>query len=419
MPNTIAKIEACIPALRRYARALQRGQDPDDLVQETLVRALGTTGDRQPDGEVRPWLFAIMHNLSISDRRRASVRRHTTSMDLVDEGAMSIRSRQEDALHWQDFMRAFDSIPEDQRQVLLLVSIEDLSYAEVAQVLGIPLGTVMSRLSRGRERLRALTGAEGEVSRDPSPVGEDGLHAYVDNQLDAARRVEVERYLQAHPAVARRVQIDQVQRDQIRKAFSRFDDEAVPPHLRIAELRQTVPQAERRRLPWRAAAAVVLALFTGAAGGLWVGSRPTGPFIRLAAETAANYAVYSTDKRRPVELWAAQRDDLNRWVSNRLNRPVSAPDLAAMGYQFLGGRLVPTAQGAGAMFMYENGDGVRLVLLVRPMGVPRTSKIEQVRIGDMEGCAWADGEMGFGMVGAEPFKRLLEVSSQVRLQFQS
>jgi RNA polymerase sigma-70 factor (ECF subfamily) len=161
MPNTIASIEACIPALRRYARALLRGvDDPDDLVQETLLRALDNLRSRRRDTEVRPWLFAIMHNLFVSGRRSARVRRPGMSLDAVHEIALSTRSRQEDTLHWQDFMRAFEAIPEDQRQVLLLVAVEDLSYAEVAQVLAIPIGTVMSRLSRGRERLRAMTHTE-------------------------------------------------------------------------------------------------------------------------------------------------------------------------------------------------------------------------------------------------------------------
>jgi RNA polymerase sigma-70 factor (ECF subfamily) len=163
MPNSIASIEACIPALRRYARALVRGgQDPDDLVQETLLRALESIRSRRPDGEMRPWLFAIMHNFFISDRRKASARQHVISLNAAADRAAPSRSHQEDALHWQDCLRAFDTIPEDQREVLLLVSVEDFSYAEVAQVLAVPIGTVMSRLSRGRERLRALTGAEAQ-----------------------------------------------------------------------------------------------------------------------------------------------------------------------------------------------------------------------------------------------------------------
>jgi RNA polymerase sigma-70 factor (ECF subfamily) len=166
MPNTIAAIEACIPALRRYARALLRhNQDADDLVQETLLRAIEGLRSRRRDAEVRPWLFTIMHNQFVSHLRRAKVRREDAQREYPERQANApnaefARGRQEDGLHWQDFIRAFDAIPEDQRTVLLLVSVEDLSYAEVSQVLDIPIGTVMSRLARGRERLRALTAAD-------------------------------------------------------------------------------------------------------------------------------------------------------------------------------------------------------------------------------------------------------------------
>lgn len=256
------------------------------------------------------------------------------------------------------------------------------------------------------------------MSSESRPVGEDELHAYVDNQLDAWRRVEVERYLAAHPAVAQRVNADLQQRALLREAFMRDDDEPLAARLNLASLIEQ--RMVQRRFPWRAAAAVLLAVSlgaaAGAAGGMWFAGRPIGPFMTLAADTAASYAVYSADKRRPVELWAAQREDLNRWVSNRLNRPVAAPDLAAFDYQFLGGRLVPTARGPGALFMYENHQGGRLVLLVRRMALSRTTQIEQVDIGGMPGCAWSEGEMGYGMVGEEPYGRLLEVSGKVRSQ---
>jgi RNA polymerase sigma-70 factor (ECF subfamily) len=156
VPGTLASIEACIPALRRYAKALLRNsQDADDLVHDTLVRALDNLLARREHAEVRPWLFTIMHNLFVSQMRREKVRRRSASR--VDAAAVAVRERQEDALQWHDFARTFNTIPEDQRVVLLLVCIENFSYAEVARVLGIPLGTVMSRLARGRERLRVLT----------------------------------------------------------------------------------------------------------------------------------------------------------------------------------------------------------------------------------------------------------------------
>ena|ERR1700730_331188 len=158
MPGPLANIEACTPALRRYARVLLHGsQDADDLVHDTLLRALDKLSARHDDAEIRPWLFAIMHNLFVSQKRREKVRRQSTSPIDVEAIAIPVREHQEDALRWHDLVRAFNTIPEDQRVVLLLASIENFSYAEVARVLSIPIGTVMSRLARGRERLRSLT----------------------------------------------------------------------------------------------------------------------------------------------------------------------------------------------------------------------------------------------------------------------
>jgi RNA polymerase sigma factor (sigma-70 family) len=164
MAGELASIEACIPALRRYATVLVRSpQDADDLVHDTLVRALDKLHARHDDAEVRPWLFAIMHNLFVSQMRWAKVRHHSSSPIDVEATAVPVRERQEeDAPRWQDVMQAFNTLPQDQRVVLLLVSIETFSYAEVARVLGIPLGTVMSRLARGRECLRNLTQGDGD-----------------------------------------------------------------------------------------------------------------------------------------------------------------------------------------------------------------------------------------------------------------
>jgi RNA polymerase sigma-70 factor (ECF subfamily) len=158
MAGTLGSIETCIPALRRYASFLLRSQqDSDDLVHDTLVRALDKLNTKHIDSEVRPWLFSIMHNLFVSDIRKARVRRDGLAAEANEP---SVHGGQEDNLHWHDTMRALDSLPAEQRSVILLVSVEDLSYAEVAAVLGVPVGTVMSRLSRGRERLRELASGE-------------------------------------------------------------------------------------------------------------------------------------------------------------------------------------------------------------------------------------------------------------------
>jgi RNA polymerase sigma factor (sigma-70 family) len=161
MTSVIAEMEACIPALRRYASALLRDrQEVDDLVHDCLVRALDRLHTHREDAELRPWLFTIMHNLFISRIRRIRRRGTTEPIEAADLAALGQRASQEDPLHRQDLMRALAELPDDQRSVLLLVAVEDLPYAETARVLGVPIGTVMSRLSRAREKLRRSMGEE-------------------------------------------------------------------------------------------------------------------------------------------------------------------------------------------------------------------------------------------------------------------
>lgn len=163
MASVIASMEACIPALRRYARSLLRDrQEVDDLVHDCLARALDQLHTRRDDGDPRAWMFAIMHNLFVSRTRRSKIRGRTVSLEDVNQDKLAMRATQEGHMQAQDLLRALDGLSEEQRSVLLLVSVEDLTYAEVAQVLGIPIGTVMSRLSRARERLRQLTDGEAQ-----------------------------------------------------------------------------------------------------------------------------------------------------------------------------------------------------------------------------------------------------------------
>ncbi|MBX3675414.1 MAG: sigma-70 family RNA polymerase sigma factor [Rhodocyclaceae bacterium] len=148
-----ADIVAEIPRLRRYARALTGDATrADDLVQDTLERALGKWPLWRP-GNLRAWLFAIMHNLFVNQMRSPRV------VDYPGDGAipeMSTRATQTDVLELHDLARSLSLLNVDQREVLLLVGLEELSYEDTARILGVPIGTVMSRLSRGRERLRVL-----------------------------------------------------------------------------------------------------------------------------------------------------------------------------------------------------------------------------------------------------------------------
>ncbi len=152
----VSIIEPLIPALRRYARALLRDRSAaDDLVQDCLERAVGRWYQRKDDGNTRAWIFTILHNLAMTRLHRAL---HQPRVGAMDEEAVgvAIPASQEDHLHYQDILSALSRLPDEQRTLLLLIAAEDLSYAEAAKVLNIPIGTVMSRLSRARNRLHSL-----------------------------------------------------------------------------------------------------------------------------------------------------------------------------------------------------------------------------------------------------------------------
>jgi RNA polymerase sigma-70 factor (ECF subfamily) len=157
MLDQASLIEAHIPGLRRFACALLRGdrQGADDLVQDCLERAVSRWHLRRVEGDVRGWLYTILYNRFLSEKHRQGRRGVTDAQLEVAEAELpGVDGGQDWALEHRDLLRAFAALPEEQRSVLLLIGIEDLSYGEAASVLGVPIGTVMSRLSRGRERLR-------------------------------------------------------------------------------------------------------------------------------------------------------------------------------------------------------------------------------------------------------------------------
>ena len=150
-------LEAHIPGLRRYAYALLRGdrESADDLVQDSLERALSCWHQRRTDGDLRGWIYTILYHRFVTDRRRQ--RRdvgHRSLTDILEAEQPGVEGGQEGALAHRDLLRGFAELPAEQRSVLLLIAVEDFSYRETARILGLPIGTVMSRLSRGREHLR-------------------------------------------------------------------------------------------------------------------------------------------------------------------------------------------------------------------------------------------------------------------------
>jgi RNA polymerase sigma-70 factor (ECF subfamily) len=159
-----ADVGAVIPRLRRYARALTASREAaDDLVQDTLERAWAKRALWQPGTDLRAWMFTLMHNVHVNSLKSARRRPETSS--IAEEDAPAAAASAETGIVLGELRAALAVLPDEQREVVLLVGLEQLTYAEVAGVLGIPVGTVMSRLARGRERLRMVLEGGGSQGR--------------------------------------------------------------------------------------------------------------------------------------------------------------------------------------------------------------------------------------------------------------
>ena len=166
-------IEREIPRLRRYARALTRSADrADDLVQETLLRAIAKAHLWQAGTDIRAWLFTIMHNQYVNMVRSAM--RGEATVDIEQMSSSLVATTDPTASRQlRELERALACLPGEQREVILLVGLEGMSYEAAAQVLSVPIGTVRSRLSRGREALRGLLDRP-ETADSPSPTRREG-----------------------------------------------------------------------------------------------------------------------------------------------------------------------------------------------------------------------------------------------------
>ncbi len=253
------------------------------------------------------------------------------------------------------------------------------------------------------------------------PVTEDDLHGYVDGQISPQRRSDVERHLAQTPGAARLVAAWQAQRAALRTVFAQ-PEEPLPERLQFARLLKEHRQMRSRaRLPaWRTAAGFVLAASLGAGAGWYFHTPPSRSRATLALdllgqEAVASHVVYAADRRHPVEVAAADEAHLRQWLSNRLARRVTVPDLSAAGYHLMGGRLLATEHGgAAALLMYGDDAGKRISLLLRPMSanlkVPRTD----ITQGDVNGCVWIDNGMGYAVVATLPNSELEGIAGEIR-----
>ncbi|MBP0599475.1 anti-sigma factor [Herbaspirillum sp. LeCh32-8] len=280
-------------------------------------------------------------------------------------------------------------------------------------------------------------------------IREDELHAYVDGQLPSARAREIAAWLeqeQEHRDALERVRAYQRQNESLQALYGEVLDEPVP--SRLAGFAQS---AERRgdaglgarpgheseaanSASWLRHAAMVLLALAGGVGGWmlhdasgeggmqwWPGARSqmVAAPITLARQAAVAHNVYSPDLRRPVEVGADQEQALVTWLSRRIGANVRAPKLAPLGYDLIGGRLLPGQSGPVAQFMYQDAGGQRLTLYVsRDQVQSQGTGFRFVQEGRVNVFYWIDGQFGYALSGGIPRNELSRIASSVYEQLE-
>ena len=252
-------------------------------------------------------------------------------------------------------------------------------------------------------------------------INEADLQAYVDEQLDAARRAEVEAWLAAHPEEAERIAAFRRLGDELRAVYDPVLGEQLPPALAGAG---TLGQRRWPRLAAMAALLAVGAAIGGIAGWQLHGSRPVAAAApadvgaAMARRAAVAHATYSPEVRHPVEVGADQEAHLVAWLSKRLGAPVRAPKLEAVGYNLVGGRLLPGDNGPVAHFMYQCTRGTRVTLYVRTeMAGNRETAFRYARENNVGVFYWVDRKLGYALSSADISKEdLLKVANAVYQQ---
>jgi anti-sigma factor RsiW len=266
---------------------------------------------------------------------------------------------------------------------------------------------------------------------NPLTITEDDLHAYVDGALSAARRAEVEAWLAGHPDDAERVRAYLAQKEALKALFDPVLAEPLPDRLHALAAQPLIPTVNGKNGPnlkwWslqRIAAGLLVATLGGAAG--WLGhgqyqqSERMAQTVPLFRQAAVAHVVYSPDARRPVEVTGDQEEALVKWLSKRLGTPVSPPKLGPLGYELVGGRLLPGNSGPVAQFMYQDGSGQRLTLYVstESAGKPETG-FRFAREGQINVFYWVDGQFGYALSASVDKGELAKVATAVYDQLEA
>jgi anti-sigma factor RsiW len=266
---------------------------------------------------------------------------------------------------------------------------------------------------------------------NPLDITENDLHAYVDGALERQRRVEVEAYLARYPEDAERVRAYQAQNEALRGQFKAVLAEPLPASLLALAAQPLKAQVERGKpstlkflLAQRLAAGLLVATVSGVAGwlahGQYQSAQRLAGAVPLPRQAAVAHAVYSPDVRRPVEVTADQEEALVKWLSKRLGTPVSPPQLGVLGYELVGGRLLPGNTGPVAQFMYQDASGQRMTLYVTTENAEKEETgFRFAREGQVNVFYWVDGKFGYALSAGIDKGELAKVATAVYDQIEA
>ena len=254
------------------------------------------------------------------------------------------------------------------------------------------------------------------------PIGEDDLQAYVDGRLASSRREAVRVYLDDHPALADQVKQEIDLREALRARLAFKAAEPVPSRLRIANLVAAQRRPAHRRDTAVVAAVVGLLIggILGAAGGIWWSSGPSRQAeASIAGNAIAAHRIYVSERLHPVEVPAEQEAHLVQWLSRRVGKPLTAPNLTAQGYRLIGGRLLPDSGEAAALFMYENAGGNRLTLYARSGGNEAQTSFRFESQADVSAFSWIDNGLSYVVTAKVERTQLLPIAETIYRQFEA
>jgi anti-sigma factor RsiW len=248
-----------------------------------------------------------------------------------------------------------------------------------------------------------------------APIGERDLHAYVDGQLDADRRAQVEGYLASQPQAREQVQQWREQNQALHRLYDGVMNEAIPMQL-------TAVLKPKPGLQSLAAGIACLAcgLVAGwfAHGAMTQSNMPSGS-AAFARNALAAHVLYVAEKRHPVEVTAEQQEHLLTWLSKRLDAPIRAPNLQDQGFTLLGGRLLPGDDGPLAQLMYESATGERLTLTVKHATRQAETGFQLLEKNGNAVFYWIDRDYGYALSGDISKARMLELAHAVHMRLQS